>query len=243
VTEKRTAVVTGAGSGMGRAIAEDLARGGIRVSLVGRDRKKLESVREELGANDERVKIEPCDVSDREAVRQMMTRVLADFGGIDILVCNAGINVRNRTLKTLDPADWDRLIATNLTGAYNLVHFALPSMRERKNGLIIQVCSIAGLRVSPLGGVAYSASKFGQSALGWYIGREEREHGIRSSVIYPGEVETPILDARPVPVPPERRAQILQPVDVAKAVRFLVDLHPRAHVPELIIKPTVDDFV
>lgn len=242
MSEQRTALVTGAGSGMGRAIAEDLARGGLRVALVGRDRAKLEAVRDGLGTDGERAKVEPCDVADRAAVGELVGRVLDDFGRLDVLVCNAGINVRNRTLKTLDPADWDRLVATNLTGAYNLVHFALPALRQSR-GLVVQVCSIAGIRVSPLGGVAYSASKFGQSALGWYIGREERDHGVRSSVIHPGEVETPILDARPVPVPPERRAVILQPEDVAAAVRFLVDLHPRAHVPELIIKPTVDDFV
>ena len=114
--------------------------------------------------------------------------------------------------------------------------------RERKSGLIVQVCSIAGKRASVLGGAGYSASKFGQAALGLGIGREEGPQGIRSTVIYPGEVETPILDARPVPVGPERRGVILQPEDVAAAVAFLVELHPRAHVPELVIKPTVDDW-
>ena len=115
-------------------------------------------------------------------------------------------------------------------------------MRQQKNGLVIQICSISGMRASTLGGAGYSASKFGQSALGICLGREEGPHGIRSSVIYPGEVDTPILDARPVPVGAERRAVILQPEDVAAAVRFLVELHPRAHVPELVIKPTVDDW-
>ena len=160
---------------------------------------------------------------------------------IDVLVCNAGTNVRNRSLESLDPADWDRMIATNLTGSFNLVHYVLPSMRRRKNGLVIQICSVSGIRASTLGGVGYSASKFGQSALGICLGREEGAHGIRSSVIYPGEVETPILDARPVPVGAERRSVILQPDDVAAAVKFLVELHPRAHVPELVITPTVDD--
>ena len=113
---------------------------------------------------------------------------------------------------------------------------------SRRTGLIVQICSIAGIRASLLGGTAYSASKFGQNGLGWCVGREERAHGIRSSCIHPGEIETPILDRRPVPVPAERRAEILQPEDVARAVRFLAELHPRAHVPELILKPTVDDF-
>jgi NADP-dependent 3-hydroxy acid dehydrogenase YdfG len=115
-------------------------------------------------------------------------------------------------------------------------------MRERRNGLVVQICSISGLRSSPLGGAAYSASKFGQAALGICLGREERQRGIRSSVIYPGEVETPILDKRPVPVPAERRAVILQPEDVADAVTFLDQLPPRASVPELVILPSADDW-
>jgi NADP-dependent 3-hydroxy acid dehydrogenase YdfG len=111
-----------------------------------------------------------------------------------------------------------------------------------QNGLVVQICSISGMRASTLGGAAYSASKFGQAALGICLGREEALRGIRSTVIYPGEVETPILDARAVPVGAERRAVILQPEDIAAAVRFLVGLHPRAHVPELVIMPTVDDY-
>jgi NADP-dependent 3-hydroxy acid dehydrogenase YdfG len=183
-----------------------------------------------------------CDITDRFAVRAVIDQINTAFETIDVLICNAGTNVRNRSLESLDPADWDEMIATNLTGAFNLVHHVLPSMRQRHNGLVIQICSVSGVRASTLGGAGYSASKFGQSALGICLGREEGAHGIRSSVIYPGEVNTPILDARPVPVGAERRTVILQPEDVAAAVKFLVELHPRAHVPELVIKPTVDDF-
>ena len=237
----QTALITGAGSGMGRAIARTLAEAGLRVALVGRDRAKLERVRDEFGGPP--ALVEPCDVADRPAVGAMVERTLAALGTIDVLVCNAGINVPRRALEVLDPADWDRMIATNLTGAYNLVHFALPAMRAQGRGLVIQVASVAGLRASVLGGAAYSASKFGQAALGIVLGREERSRGIKSSVIYPGEVDTPILDARPVPLEPARRAVILQPEDIAAAVRFLVDLPPRAHVPELVITPAVDDWV
>ncbi len=186
--------------------------------------------------------VAPCDVADRTAVTAMVEHVLAALVAIDILVCNAGTNVRHRSLEALDPADWDRMIATNLTGAYNLVHAVLPGMRARGKGLVVQICSISGKRASVLGGAGYSASKFGQAALGICLGREDGPRGIRSTVIYPGEVNTPILDRRPVPVAQERRDAILQPSDVAAAVRFLVELHPRAQIPELIIKPTVDDW-
>ena len=240
-SESLTAVVTGAGSGIGRATAVGLAKIGVRVALVGRDAGKLEGTKKLVGRDD--TLVEPGDVADRAGVDVMAGRVLAAFGGkIDVLVCNAGTNVRDRSLAKLSPGDWDLMINTNLTGAFNLVHAFLPSMRERAGGLIVQVCSIAGLRASLLGGAGYSASKFGQGALGIGIGREVGPLGIRSSVIYPGEVNTPILDARPVPVPQERKDSILQPEDVAAAICFLVQLPARANIPELVIKPTVDDW-
>ncbi len=238
----QTALVTGAGSGMGRSIAETLIRSGFRVALVGRDRAKLESVKAGLGEAGADAIVEPADVADRVAIGGIVDRTLKAFGSIDVLVCNAGTNVRKRKLDELDPADWDTMIATNLTGAYNLVHFALPSMIERKKGLVIQICSISGVRASLLGGVGYSASKFGQAALGIGLGREVHGLGIRSTVIYPGEVNTPILENRPVKVSDERKAAILQPEDVAAAVEFLVNLPERANVPEMVITPTADDF-
>jgi NADP-dependent 3-hydroxy acid dehydrogenase YdfG len=241
-TDQR-ALVTGAGSGIGQAIAVSLDQIGARLVLVGRDRGKLEETRAGLSeAGREAAMVIPCDVSDRAAVAALAQRVLAALGAIDILICNAGTNVRQRSLERLDPVDWDRMIATNLTGAYNLVHAFLPAMRAQASGLVVQICSISGKRASVLGGAGYSASKFGQAALGICLGREEGPRGIRSTVIYPGEVNTPILDARPVPVGQERRDAILQPSDIAAAVRFLVELHPRANIPELIIKPTVDDW-
>lgn len=237
-----TAVVTGAGSGIGRGVAAALAGMGLRVALVGRDRGKLEETKALLNVADDRALVAPCDVTDREAVEATAASIEAAFGRIDVLICNAGTNVRNRGLDVLTPEDWDRMIATNLTGPFHVVRAILPGMRARKDGLVVQICSLSGLRASTLGGAGYSASKFGQAALGLCLGREAREEGIRSTVIYPGEVNTPILDARPVPVPAERKAAILQPEDVAAAVKFLVELNPRARVPELVLTPTVDDF-
>ncbi len=238
----QTALVTGAGSGIGQAIAATLAGMGLRVALVGRDRQKLERSRAQMKTGGDRALIATCDIADRSTVCSAIETVASAMETIDVLVCNAGTNVRNRSLESLDPEDWDRMIETNLTGSFNVLHFVLPLMRKKRNGLVIQICSISGMRASTLGGAGYSASKFGQAALGICLGREEGPRGVRSSVIYPGEVETPILDARPVPVGAERRAVILQPEDIAAAVRFLVELHPRAHVPELVITPTVDDF-
>lgn len=237
-----TAVVTGAGSRIGRGVAQTLAAMGLRVALVGRGREKLEATRDLLGDAAPRALVAPCDVTDSEAVHKTAAMIEAEFGSIDVLVCNAGTNVRNRALDVLTLEDWDLMIRTNLTGPFNLLKAILPGMRARKDGLVVQICSLSGYRASTLGGAGYSASKFGQAALGLCAGREVREDGIRSTVIYPGEVNTPILEARLVPVPAERKIAMLQPEDVAAAVKFLVELNPRARVPELVLTPTVDDF-
>ena len=138
----------------------------------------------------------------------------------------------------LVPEDWDLILKINATGAFNCMRAVLPQMRERQDGIIINISSIAGKRAGLLGGVAYNASKFAMSALSTTAGIEEKDNGIRVTTVYPGEVETPILDDRPVPVSAEHRQKILQPEDVAAAVLMIVQLPPRAHVPELVIKPT-----
>jgi NADP-dependent 3-hydroxy acid dehydrogenase YdfG len=243
--QHQTAVITGAGGGVGRVILSTLAALGIRVALIGRDREKLDRAAEELGAVGPAPLVMPCDVTNRVQVKATIDDVLAALGSIDILVCGAGINVPQRSLRSLDPADWDRIIATNLTGAFNVVHAVLPGMRERGSGLVIQLDSVSGKRANTLSGVAYSASKFGQAALGVCIGREERGRGIRSTVIFAGEVNTPFLNARgarPGGGDDVRLQSILQPEDIASAVRFLVELPPRVHIPELVIKPTIDDY-
>ena len=146
-------------------------------------------------------------------------------------------------MEELDPEEWDRVIKINLTGAYNCMKEALDRMRPRKSGLIILINSVAGRRAIPLAGVAYNASKFGMSALGISVGEEERENGIRITNIYPGEVNTPILEERNVPPTQEHRASILQPEDIADVVSTVVHLPERAHVPELVIKPSRQSFV
>jgi NADP-dependent 3-hydroxy acid dehydrogenase YdfG len=241
----QTALISGAGSGLGRAIAIELAAAGAGVVLLGRTAEKLEAVKIQIAGAGGQAVVASCDVTDRSQVIVAVQTALTAVGAIDILVCNAGINVPKRSLRSLDPADWDRVLSTNLTGAFNLVHAVLPSMRDRGSGLVIQIASISGMRASTLSGAAYSVSKFGQAALGVCIGREERGRSIRSTVIYPGETDTGFLDARaarPGGGDNMRKQALLQPGDIAAAVRFVAELPPRAHVPELVIKPAVDDF-
>src|SRR5262249_41178266 len=118
-----------------------------------------------------------------------------------------------------------------------------PQMFQRRDGIIINVNSVAGKRANPLGGAAYAASKFGLDALATCLAAEEKDSGVRVSTIYPGEVNTPILEVRPSPVTDEHRRRILQPEDVAAAVLFVATLPPHVSVPELVIKPTSQVYI
>ena len=143
----------------------------------------------------------------------------------------------------MTPEQWDEVMNINATGVYNCLHAALPAMTERKDGLIINISSISGKRAAPLGGIAYNASKFAVAALGTGVGNEVSQHGVRITTIFPGEVDTPILEHRPTAVSAERRATMLLPEDFGPLVVALALLPPRAHVPELVFKPTAADYV
>lgn len=233
----KTALVTGGGTGVGRAVALALAGEGCRVAVSGRREEKLLETAA-LRRGEPRILTSHADVADRSSVERLFAWAARELGPIDILVQCAGINVRRRALAELDPEDWERVLAVNASGAFYCMRAVLPQMRERRDGLIVNVSSVAGKRASVLGGVAYSASKFALTALGTCAGLEEGKNGIRISNIYPGEVNTPILDARPVPVSAEYRASILQPEDVAAAVVMLAHLPARARIPEIVITPT-----
>ena len=237
----RTAIVTGGGSGIGAAVAHALAGRGAQVVVAGRTANRLDEV-VRTGPATATLVSQVCDVSDRKQVRAMFDWTASELGHVDILINSAGINIPNRGLDNLTPEDWDQVLQINTTGCFNCIWQVLPAMRDRQDGLIVNIASIAGCRASLLGGVAYSASKFGMAGLGLTVGLEEREQGIRVTTIYPGEVETPILEQRPSPVTAEHRSRILQPEDVAAAVLLVAELPARAHIPELVIKPTCAAF-
>ena len=237
----KTALITGGGTGIGAASALALAGAGCRVAISGRREEKLDEIVSSF-CGDSPLLTHCVDVADRDSVAALFDWAAGKLGRIDVLINSAGVNVKDRSMGEVSPEDWDYLLDVNVTGAYNCMRAVLPGMRERRDGLIINISSLAGIRVSLLGGVGYTASKFGMSALGLTVALEEKDHGIRVTNIYPGEVETPILDHRPAPVSVEHRARILQPEDVAAAVLMVANLPPRAHVPELTIKPTTQAF-
>ena len=238
---KSNVLVAGGATGIGRAIAETLAAGGHRVAIAGRREEKLQETSQAF-AGPGNLELHTLDVADRESVRQLLDWFHETIGSIGILVNAAGINIRNRTMATMAPEDWDRVIRINATGAYNLMAAVLPEMRAQQDGIIVNVSSIAGKRALELGGVAYCASKFAMTALGTAAGQEEASHGIRITNVYPGEVDTPILEQRPTPVSDEHRSRMLQPQDVADLVATICSLPPRAHVPEIVIKPRLQAY-
>lgn len=236
----KVVVVTGAGTGIGAAIARGFAASGARVAFVGRRSEPLAAAAAGLAA--ERVLLHSCDVSDRGAVEALASAVAAEWGAVDVLVNNAGINTNPRSVGQVAPEAWDQTLAINLTGVFNMVRAVLPGMRQQNDGLILAISSIAGLRASKLAGAAYSASKHGVVALMNSINEEEVASGIRACAICPGEVETPILAQRPEPVSAQRRAAMLQPEELAQAALFVASLPARACVPLLVIKPTTQVF-
>jgi NADP-dependent 3-hydroxy acid dehydrogenase YdfG len=240
--QNKVALVTGGGSGIGLAVARLFLQEGAKVVITGRDEQKLRQAAETLG-NGDRLLFRSADVTDEDQVQALVTHVKERLGPVDILVNNAGLNIKERTLRELTPANWRRLLRANLDGAFYCIHAVLPDMLQRRDGVIINVSSIAGKRASPLGGAAYAASKFGMSALGLCLAAEEKDSGVRGSNIYPGEVNTPILEVRPEPVSDAHRQRILQPEDVATAVLFVAALPPHVSVPELVIKPTTQVYV
>jgi NAD(P)-dependent dehydrogenase (short-subunit alcohol dehydrogenase family) len=227
----KQAIVTGAGSGVGRAVALRLLAGGWRVGLVGRRAETLAETAA-LATAGEAVAL-PCDVADAGAV----ARAFADFGPIDVLVNAAGTNVARRSLDVVTAADFRQLVDANLTGAFHCVHAALPPMRKRGGGTIVNVVSDAGLVANSKAGPAYVASKFGLVGLTQSINAEERGRGVRACAICPGDINTPLLDKRPAPPPVAAREAMLQPEDLVACVMLVIDLPPRAVVEQLVVRP------
>lgn len=240
--KEKTVLVTGGGTGIGRAAALALAAEGAQVMIAGRREEKLrEAAAAHEGTNP--IAVCPVDVGDLESVGRLYEQAKQALGRVDVLVNSSGVNVIKRTMAELSPTDWEKLLRINATGAFNLMTTILPEMRARGDGVVMNVSSIAGKRASLLGGVGYTASKFAMTALGLTAALEDGPRGVRITNIYPGEVNTPILENRPKPVSDEHKASILQPEDVAAAVVMIANLPPRAHVAEIVIKPTHQEWV
>lgn len=232
--------ITGAGTGIGRAGALMFAGEGASVALMGRRKAQLDEVAAEIAAKNGTAVVAPVDVGDREAVDRVARELIAKLQRVDILVNNAGLNVigHGRRIENLTPEDFDAVLRVNLTGQYNMFHAAFEPMRKQRDGLIINIISTAAKNPSGVAGMAYQTAKFGMMGFGVSLVKEAWKFGIRTCNIFPDETNTPIMLKRPVKYSDEELARIMQPEDLADAMKFVAALHPRTSVTELVMYPT-----
>jgi len=231
--------ITGAGTGIGEGAARSLAAAGMTVILSGRRRDVLDKVAADIAqAGVGSAHVEELDVADRDSVTAVANRIINTHGKLDVLVASAGINVKDRNWHNVSLDDWDRVIRIDLDGAFYCSKAVLPQMIEQGGGLIINISSWAGKHVSVVTGPAYTAAKHAMNAMNESINMEAGIYGVRACAICPGEVATPILDNRPVPVSSEDRAKMVQPEDCGDIVRFLSALPAHVCINELTVSPT-----
>ncbi len=234
----RVVVVIGASSGIGRETAVQFAREGARVMASARREDRLKDLAMELATAGCPIEIHPADSTRPADMDALMQATRERLGQIDTVAYVTGDNTPDRTLKRLTPAIWDAMVSVNLNGAYYATHAALPGMRERGRGHLIYVASVSALWADP-SGAAYQAAKRGMLGLAHAVRYEEKENGIRTSVVCPGLTETDILQKRPVRPPAETMVKALQPIDVAEAILSVAKMPQRATVMELHLYPTL----
>lgn len=239
MSEAKTAVVTGGGSGVGQAVVLRLLEEGWNVGVIGRRKEALDETAEKAGDVGQRLMLCAGDISIEEHVEALRDEVVSAFGKVHAVVNSAGINVKNRRFEVLSREDYENVIGVNLTGAFNCVQAFLPGMREMGEGTIVNIVSEAGKIANGKAGAPYIMSKFGMDGLTQAINMEEREGGIRACSIYPGDINTPILDKRPSPPPADVRTKMIQPEDIADCVMLVINLPGRTTVEEMMVRPTV----
>jgi 3-oxoacyl-[acyl-carrier protein] reductase len=228
----QVAVVTGAGRGIGAAIARKLAALGATTVLCGRTQSTLDATAQAIVDAGGKAEIIPCDVTVLHQLEYAATRVDSTFKRLDILVNNAGVGGFNDALHNLPIEDWDRILNTNLRGVFYSIRCFAPIMIRNYSGHIINISSLAGKNALP-NGAAYAASKWGLNGLTYSVAEELRTHNIRVSVVCPGSVETELS-----PHAGKDPAKMLQPDDVAHAVAMLVTQDAKSFVSEILIRPT-----
>ena len=234
----QVALVTGGGSGIGRATALRLAAEGARVVVTGRRPAPLDEAAAEIRARGGQAWARPAHLENRDELRSLVQGIERDLGPVDILVNNAGASSRVRNVLWVDPDDWDATIAVNLNAVYVLIQAVLPAMIAKGGGTVVTVSSLAAVRPGLLGGAPYGAAKAAVSNLMTFLHATFRNQNIRSTTILPGEVNTPIMDTRVRPPTAEERARMVDPDDVARAILLVCTLPARTTIEQLVISPT-----
>lgn len=234
----KVAWITGAGTGIGLAGAQALAAAGATVVLSGRRADVIEAEARDIAARGEKAEALALDVSDAQAVAQVAATIRQRHGRVDILVNSAGLNVPNRFWKNQTTAGWNEVIRVNLDGSYYCTAAVLPGMRERHDGLVINISSWAGRYDPYMTGPAYNAAKHAVVAMTAHLNQEECINGIRATCICPGEVATPIMEKRPVKPSDEELGRMLQADDLGRTIRFVAEMPPHVCLNEILISPT-----
>ncbi len=231
-------LVTGASSGFGQAIALAYAAAGANLALNGRDEARLDQVAGAARAHGVQVLTQLGDVTDEATVVAATELATRELGPIDVLINNAGTNVRERRIQETSAEQWRDLLAVNLTAVFLFTRAVLPAMIARESGLIINVASHAAIHPTLASGVGYASSKMGVDALTRLTNEEGNPHNVRACLLCPGVGNTPLIDLRPNPPPAEQRPLMLQPEDIAEIAVFLATLPPRVNVEQIVLKPT-----
>ncbi len=229
---RQVAVITGAGRGIGAAIARELSTLGATAVLCGRTRTALESSAQAITQAGGMAQVALCDVTSLQSVEAAARHVEASFGRVDILVNNAGIGGFGGPLHQLPPDFWEQILNTNLRGVYYTARAFAPLMIRARSGHIINISSLAGKNALP-NGAAYAASKWGLNGLSYSLAEELRGYNIRVAVICPGSTNTELS-----PHTGKDPVKMLQPEDVAHAVAMLVTQSPESFVSEILLRPT-----
>ncbi len=235
----KVCIVTGGGSGIGRGAALLMARNGARIALVGRTPSKVETVKDEIEAAGGSALAFGLNVADYDAVQTMASDVMASFGRIDVLVNNAGHSHKNRRLLNATLEEIREVVDSNLIGTIYCTRAVVPYMLEAESGTIINISSVAAIQPGPFSGVAYGAAKAAVNNFTQFLNADLLNTGVRASVIMPGEINTPILEMRPVPPSAEARATMADVEDTSELINLIASLPQRANIPEVIIRPTM----
>jgi NAD(P)-dependent dehydrogenase (short-subunit alcohol dehydrogenase family) len=230
---QQIALVTGAGRGIGAAIAQKLASLGATVVLCGRTLQGLETTAAAIRLAGGRARVEPCDVTDLASVQQLAASVEQTFRRLDILVNNAGVGSFSGPLHEMTPQTWEKILNTNLRGVFYTIQGFAPMMIRAKSGHIINISSLAGKNPVP-NGAAYAASKWGLNGLSYSVAEELRGYNIRVSVVCPGSVDTELS-----PHTGKDANKMLRPEDVAHVIGMLVTQAPQSFASEVLLRPTL----
>ena len=229
----QVAIITGAGRGIGAAIARKLADLGTVAVLCGRKRAALQSTAAAISQAGRQAEVAECDVTDRHSVETFAAWVDRTFGRADVLVNNAGVGGFGGPLHQMPPESWDNVLNTNLRGVYYCIRSFAPLMIRARTGHIVNISSLAGKNALP-NGAAYAASKWGLNGLSYSVAEELRGYNIRVSVICPGSTYTELS-----PHHGKDPGKMLQPEDVAHVVAMLVTQAPQSFASEILLRPTL----